>query len=257
MNFYRFTAPDTPIGSVLLRIRFRWQRWGLMLKRQHIAPPCLQLARQLVPQYTMVSLPRLKKLYELGENLAQDGPAGAVVECGVWNGGSSAMIAAGLHARGNSRAFWLFDSFEGLPQPTDKDEIAVQTGYFPGWCTGAVTRVEEAHRLAGGGASPLHIHPGWFEETLPLQGKAIGPIALLHVDADWYESVYTVFQTLYAQVVPGGVVVIDDYGSWRGCRRALEDFFGDSPLLAAQLYSIDGHAVYFTKPSEPAPTTTK
>lgn len=248
MNFYYFTAPDTLAGSVLLRARFMWQRWVMMLKRQHIAPPCLQLARKLVPQFTMVSLPRLRKLYELGETLAQGEIGGAVVECGVWNGGSSAMIAAGLHAHQETRTFWLFDSFEGLPEPTEKDGKAVQTRYFPGWCTGAVTRVEEAHNLAGTPPTSLQIVPGWFDETLSHQVEAIGPIALLHVDADWYDSVYTVFETMYSHVVTGGVIVIDDYGSWSGCRRALEDFFGDPAFQALEIRSIDGHAVYFVKP---------
>jgi len=248
MNPYQLTGPDTPLGKLLLRARLEWQRCRLAFAGERVDPRHLKLARKLVPQHTMVSLPRLQKLYSLGESLAQNGPDGAVVECGVWNGGSSAMLAAGLQHHGANRPFWLFDSFEGLPEPTEKDDKNVQKHYFPGWCTGAVTRVEEAHTLAGTPPTSLQIVPGWFDETLSHHVEAIGPIALLHVDADWYDSVYTVFETLYSHVVTGGVVVIDDYGSWSGCRRALEDFFGDPAFQALEIRSIDGHAVYFVKP---------
>ncbi len=248
MNRYQLTGPDTPFGKLLLRARLEWQRWGLGFAGERVDPHFLKLARKLVPQYTMVALPRLKKLYELGGLLAQEGPEGAVVECGVWNGGSSAMVAAGLSQHGATRPCWLFDSFEGLPEPTENDDAVVRDGYFPGWCTGAVARVEEAHRLAGTVPSSLQIIPGWFNETLAKQAEAIGPIALLHVDADWYDSVTTVFQTLYYQVVPGGVVVIDDYGSWSGCRRAVHDYFGEAGLHGLTLQPIDGHAVWFIKP---------
>ena len=241
-------APDTHLGKLLLRTRLEWQRCGMGLTGEPVDPHFLQLARKLVPQYTMVSLPRLKKLYELGAMLAQDGPDGAVVECGVWNGGSSAMMAAGIHAQGKVRPFWLFDSFEGLPEPTDKDDAVVRESYFPGWCTGAVDRVEEAHHHAGTPESTLQIIPGWFDETVARHADAIGPIALLHIDADWYDSVYTVLESLYAQVVPGGVVVIDDYGSWSGCRKAVHAYFGEEIVVALGLQKIDGNAVYFYKP---------
>jgi O-methyltransferase len=70
----------------------------------------------------------------------------------------------------------------------------------------------------------LQIRAGWFEETVPQLASEVGPIAILHVDADWYDSVSLVLRTLYRLVVPGGFVIIDDYGSWVGARRATDEF---------------------------------
>ena len=73
-------------------------------------------------------------------------------------------------------------------------------------------------------------------------------IALLHIDADWYESVKLVLERLYDRVSPGGFVVLDDYGYWEGCRRAWSEFWaGRGP--AAELVDVDGVGAYFQKPA--------
>ena len=65
---------------------------------------------------------------------------------------------------------------------------------------------------------------GWFQETLPGALEDVDEIAILHVDADWYESVSLVLETLYERVVPGGIVVIDDFKVWQGARDATLEF---------------------------------
>lgn len=250
MNFYRLAGPDTPLGKLLMTARAEGQLLGIRLGGGGPwITEFIRTARMLVPRYTMVSAERLKKLYALGAELGRGDIKGAVVECGVWNGGSSAIVAAGLKSAGDSdRPFWLFDSFEGLPQPTEKDEAKVRENYFPGWCTGGVERVREAHRLVGHSLESTTIVPGWFDDTLANHAEAVGPIALLHVDADWYDSVTTVLRTFYGQVVPGGIVVIDDYDNWSGCRKAVHDFFGDQVVATLVFRPIDNNAVWFYKP---------
>jgi hypothetical protein len=73
---------------------------------------------------------------------------------------------------------------------------------------------------------------GWFEDTLFASKGEIGSIALLHVDCDWYESVRLVLAELYDQIVPGGVIAIDDYYAWLGCRKAVDEFFDDVETLS-------------------------
>lgn len=93
----------------------------------------------------------------------------------------------------------------------------------------------------------MHLIRGWFEQTLPEHKKRIGPIALLHLDCDWYVSVGFCLSELYDQVVSCGFVVIDDYGHWLGCRRAVDEFLRqrtDNIVLT----KIDHEAVYFRKP---------
>jgi len=250
MNIYKLAGPDTALGKLLMTARAESQLLGIRLGGGGAGmAEFIRFARLLVPRYTMVSVERLKRLYELGAELHRSDLRGAVVECGVWNGGSSAIVAAGLKSAGDSdRRFWLFDSFEGLPEPTEQDEAKVRENYFPGWCTGGVERVREAHRLVGHDLETTTIVPGWFDQTLARHADAIGPIALLHVDADWYDSVTTVLSTFYAQVVSGGIVVIDDYGSWSGCRKAVHAFFGDDGVAALGFRPIDNNAVWFYKP---------
>ena len=83
---------------------------------------------------------------------------------------------------------------------------------------------------------------GWFHETLPEWRDKTGPIALLHIDCDWYTSIKTCLEQLYAQVVPGGYVVVDDYYRWLGCRQAVDEFLPDASLTA-----VDGNAVFWMK----------
>ncbi len=250
MNLYKLAGPDTRLGRILMTVRAETQILGLRLGGgDATTADVVRLARMLVPRYTMVSVGRLKKLFELGAELGRSGTEGAVVECGVWNGGSSAMVAAGLAAAGDTgRRFWLFDSFEGMPEPTEADEAKVRENYFSGWCKGGVERVHEAHRLVGHSLDLGTIVPGWFDDTLAHHADAIGPIALLHVDADWYSSVMTVLDVLYPRVVPKGTVVIDDYGRWSGCRMAVHDYFGDAQIATFALRPIDNAAVSFRKP---------
>ena len=86
---------------------------------------------------------------------------------------------------------------------------------------------------------------GWFRDTLP--GLPVGAIALLHVDADWYQSVREVLEHLFARVAPGGFVVLDDYGYWQGCRRAWEEYRAEHGLRV-ELTWVGSNAVYFRKP---------
>jgi Macrocin-O-methyltransferase (TylF) len=83
--------------------------------------------------------------------------------------------------------------------------------------------VSRALQPVGASATCAHFVNGWFEDTLFASKGEIGSIALLHVDCDWYESVRLVLAELYDQIVPGGVIAIDDYQHWLGCRKAVDE----------------------------------
>ena len=165
----------------------------------------------------MVSFTRGRTLFRLAQRVEADGIPGALVDCGAWNGGSTVMLANGAP----SREAWAFDSFEGLPEPGALDG-ARSTGYG-GKNVGSEARVRAAFERY---ASPdkLHIVKGWFEDTFPRTHHRIGPVAILHCDGDWYESVKLTLETFYPQVAPGGYVVIDDYGSWEGAQVATDEY---------------------------------
>ena len=159
---------------------------------------------------------------------------GAVVECGVWRGG---MIAGMAELLGPSREYVLCDSFQGLPpaEPALDGRAAVEwqantddPEYYDN-CSAPEEAARAAMALAP--AHRVRFVAGWFDVTLA-DVRPDGGIALLRLDADWYESTKTCLQQLYDRVVPGGLIVIDDYHTWDGCTRAVHDFLAARRLNA-------------------------
>jgi O-methyltransferase len=194
----------------------------------------------------MVGLARLKNLVRLAELIDLENIAGDIVECGTWNGGSGALLAQVGARSPHERMTWLFDSFEGLPAPSEKDGKAAVP--YRGKCRGATDSVREVLGKLAVPETRARIVPGWFQDTLAQ--APIQRIALLHIDADWYESVRFVLDTLYPRVTPGGYVVLDDYGYWQGCRTAWEEFQATLPAAPA-LVSVDGIGCFLRKPALP------
>ena len=248
MRFSQWRTADSWIGKGLILGRAVSQvSWFVMRQPSRAS---LRLARRMLrimPGHTMVAPARLVNLHRAVEVVEREGLPGDLVECGSWNGGSAAILGAACE---RPRTVWVFDSFEGLPAPDARDGATAQQRFFPGWCKGDPARVRAAFRKLGVPEARLRIVPGWFQDTLP--GAAVGPIAVLHVDADWYESVRCVLHAFYDRVVPGGVIVMDDYVKWEGCRRALHEFFEARGLHGIPLHPVDGWAVYFRKPQAPA-----
>ena len=164
---------------------------------------------------------RLINLHRLVQKVNRLNLPGDIVECGVWNGGSAAIMGVADQddeTSGKVRKLWLFDSFRGLPPPSNKDGRQARETYFQGWYHGDTEKVKRIFRRFRLSLQHVNIVAGWFDETL--QTADLQTIALLHIDADWYASVKIV-ETLYDKVVEGGFVVLDDYWRWtrvpRGC----------------------------------------
>jgi O-methyltransferase len=190
--------------------------------------------------YTMLGSRRGRTLHRLAAKVEEDGVPGAFVDCGVWNGGSTILMALGA----DGRELWAFDSFEGLPTPTEIDgELSFE---YIGACLGSEDRLRQGIAQYADGER-LHIRAGWFQDTLAKAADEVGPVALLHCDGDWYESVRLTLDVFYPLVSPGGYVVIDDYGAWPGARHATDEYrseVGDS----GRLRRIDHTGRYWRKP---------
>jgi O-methyltransferase len=226
----------------------------LQLRRAAGGDPQKLRAVQLVQPYTMVGFERLMNAYDVVKRAEKKQLSGAIVECGVYKGGSAAVMTMAASA---PRKTWLFDSFEGLPEPTAEDgEMAVEySGHRTGGalepigqCVGPLDVVKELFfgKLAID-PSRIEIRQGWFQDTLPNACKEIGPIAVLRLDGDWYDSTKVCLDHLYDLVVAGGFVIIDDYGYWEGCRRAVDEFLA-ARGLDVRLVTIDDSGVWFEKP---------
>jgi O-methyltransferase len=198
--------------------------------------------RSVLP-YTMMGLKRLRMLDYLAHRIDELGIAGDVVECGVCNGGSGALLASVACRSSHRRHTWLLDSFAGLPAAGPKDGALAAA--YTGLCRGSVASVRQALAKVAVTKESVTLVPGWFHETVPT--LPVRRIALLHIDADWYESVHVILCHLFDKMAPGGFVVIDDFDYWQGCQRAYDDFFGEGGFVP-KLIPVDGMAVYFQIP---------
>jgi hypothetical protein len=189
-----------------------------------------------VEPYTMTSLERLVALIQAVRYVVSHDIPGDFAECGVWRGGSiMAMMRALLQLNVQDRAFYLFDTYEGMPPPGEKDvtfrgEPAAEI-FEQVQCCASMEEVATVIHGMGYDRTKIHFVRGRVEQTLP----ACAPenIALLRLDTDWYESTRHELIHLYPRLSHGGVLIVDDYGHWRGARQATDEYFNQrrEPLL--------------------------
>jgi O-methyltransferase len=195
----------------------------------------------------MVSLQRLRMLDQLVRQIDGQGVLGDVVECGTYNGGSAAVLARVACRSPLNRHIWLLDSFAGMPPAGSRDGPAAAA--YAGLCCGSLESVRTVLRKVSVPDHAVTAVPGWFQDTLPK--FPVSKIALLHIDADWYDSVFICLDQLFDRVSPGGFIVLDDFGYWQGCREAWQDF-QTLRGLSIPLIGVDGIGVYMQKPETPS-----
>jgi hypothetical protein len=203
-----------------------------------------------VKPYTKARYLKLSNVYDLATLIEKSKIKGAFVECGVWKGGCAAVMAFVANRAKSSRKIWLFDSFEGLPEPTSKDfdKNGVFGKEFIEKNIASVDDVREIFfKILKMEEKNIVIKKGWFKDTLPLAKKEIGPIAILRLDADFYESTKCCLDNLYDNVISGGYIIIDDYHTWQGCKEAVDEFLIKRGLKV-KMINIDGEGTYFQKP---------
>lgn len=197
---------------------------------------------EAVAPYTMTSSERIAALVNAIRYVTKFSIPGAVVECGVWRGGSMMAAALELEETGELRPLYLFDTYEGMSRPDDVDvdrwgrsarEIMANEDRSTGQ-TWAVAGLEEVRRNVLSTAYPadlVHFVQGQVEETIPEQ--APDTIALLRLDTDFYESTRHELEHLVPRVSQNGVLIIDDYGHWEGARRAVDEWLAglERPVL--------------------------
>jgi O-methyltransferase len=194
-----------------------------------------------VRPYTMSTPQNLAVTVRLAVEAIEAGRRGAFVECGTWMGGVSfAMLLAQHHLYGKIvRPVWMFDSFQGLPAPDERDgPLALRyrqqtdAADYMNNCAAPLPEVMAAIRAFGLSPTEAVVVPGWFNETLPdhKQELARQGIAVLRVDCDFYEPVSYVLKELAPFVLEEGAIILDDYYAWDGCARATHDFLSQNDL---------------------------
>lgn len=203
--------------------------------------------------YSITSVERLVATIDAVDHVIARQVPGAFVECGVWRGGSVlAMVLELQHLGVDDRDIWLYDTFEGMTEPSSIDTSAFEQPALATW-RAAQRAGERAWRWffpddgfgdevrsllteSGYPLERLHFVAGKVEDTIPDQ--APDRLAILRLDTDWYESTRHELEHLYPRLVEGGVLLVDDYGHWAGCRRAVDEYFGPDgtapPVLLAR-----------------------
>ncbi len=274
---FSFATPDTPTDnphpdSMLKRLAVNISREFDRAKRKLLAPPGMKELPPEFPQdfsaftrklwetcgpYTMTSKERMAVLEQSVRYVAAARVPGAIVECGVGPGGSMMAAATVLQEMGDAeRDIYLFDTFAGMSEPTKEDVsvhgkqamVQYKKRLKDGVCNWiSYGKDEVAGNLARTGypSERLHLIEGMVEDTVP--PAEIGDIALLRLDTDWYESTRVEMEHLYPKLVPGGILLVDDYNRWLGSRKAVDDYLA-AHRIALFLSRVDDHAVVGVKP---------
>jgi hypothetical protein len=195
---------------------------------------------------TMTSIERMYALYQATCHVLDSGVPGDLVECGVWRGGSAMLMAYTLLSRGcTDRTIWLYDTFDGATTPGD-DDVQEMSGRLardildesersqddPFWAVAPRTVVESNLLRTRYPMDRFRFVQGDVLATIP--GEAPANLSILRLDTDWYQSTRHELEQLYPRLSPGGVLIVDDYGYWRGARKATDEYFqtvDDRPLL--------------------------
>ena len=204
-----------------------------------------------------------QKLLRLEDALRRtEGLGGDVVEFGVALGGSAIVLA---HQMGPHRSFVGFDVFEMIPPPSSPKDDAKSRERYERIRSGASTGIggdtyygyrsdllsDVRHAFERHGLSTdsdgITLHKGLFEDTWPT--ASISAVSMAHIDCDWYEPVRFCLGSCADVVVPGGILVIDDYYDYGGCRTAVDEFLGTDPEWRFE----DGPNPYLVR--SPGPTT--
>jgi O-methyltransferase len=234
---------------MILNSRWAWFVKGL---------PDFARARAMfrIKRYTMTSPTRCRTLWDQCSELIRKQVPGCFVECGVWRGGSAGLMGLAMRHLGEQRPLHLFDSFEGLPEPTaiDEAEAKIYSGNRAsgklasvGQCQAGLPEVERfLFDFLNLNRNQVKLHVGWFQNTLPTDAPKLGKIALLRLDGDWYESTMVCLNHLYPQLSPGGIVILDDYHAWAGCKKATDEY-RQQHGITTPMHRIDDVAFYWIK----------
>lgn len=229
-------------------------------------------AVQLTKGFSMLAPINLFTLYEQAVYCENKNIEGCFVECGVWKGGAVGIMAkANLDFGKTRREIHLFDAFDDICPPDAnidgekaiKDAKEIMGLENEAEMRGQLDSVKGAYDKMGGHgtidicnkllvniikypAEKIHYHKGWFQDTIPAKKSSISDIAILRLDGDWYDSIKVCLENLFDKVKKGGLIVIDDYGYYEGCTKAVDEFLELRNIKTFLSYSRVG-CRYFLK----------
>ncbi|MBR0697501.1 TylF/MycF/NovP-related O-methyltransferase [Bradyrhizobium lablabi] len=224
-------------ANLAMLARRVFDRFGLDIARQDapfLEPEFREYSAICAP-YTMVSRERLYAQFQAVKYVSEHAIAGDIVECGVWRGGVSMLGALALLARADTtRQIWLYDTFAGMAEPGAEDVspwdgnnamrlwTKNRTMEHNDWCYASIDEVRRNLLSTRYPEDRLTFVKGDVAETLYEQVP--DKIAVLRLDTDWYASTKIELEVLFPRLAKGGVLLVDDYGAWSGCKKAVDEY---------------------------------
>ncbi|HZX49808.1 MAG TPA: TylF/MycF/NovP-related O-methyltransferase [Candidatus Paceibacterota bacterium] len=205
-------------------------------------------------KHTMTSKGKVYALYNAVKYILQAGIPGDFVECGVWRGGNTMLIAYMLlEMQDTSRKIYLYDTFEGMVEPTPNDYTFLnqipavlrwkreQKDAYNEWCFAPLEEVQEAMFSTGYPKDRMVFVKGKVEKTIPQTMPE--QISLLRLDTDWYESSRHELAHLFPLLARKGVLILDDYRYWAGQKKATDEYFTETKTPMLLVDNIGGATV--------------
>ena len=233
--------------DLYLDVRRRWPEvYGEYVRLREFGLGYNRSMQHLGFSHTMLNRRRVENIEFCLETILREHVPGDCMECGVWRGGAVIFMRGYLAAHQvTDRTVWVADSFEGIPAPTLPQDgglnLSKATHPMLAIDLDTVRNLFERYGLLDG---QVRFLKGWFKDTLP--AAPVERLALLRLDGDLYESTMDALQALYHKVVPGGFVIIDDYGCLEPCRRAVIEFREQHGIIEP-VHEVDWTAVYWRR----------
>lgn len=252
-RYCRAAGPWAPSGKMARKVLPALQRVlatrNLEIVRQlQVGPTDREQGCYWPPEaHTMLGTRRLDNLHSCIRAVIHDGIAGDFIEAGVWRGGAAIFMRAALAAyEDSSRAVWVADSFEGLPEP-DPVRYPADSGdslWREEYLAVSLEEVKANFEKFGLLDARVRFLKGWFKDTLAQ--APINQLAVVRLDGDMYESTIQSLAALYPRLAVGGYLIVDDYNNIPACRKAVEDF-RTTNRITEPIEEIDWTAIYWRR----------
>jgi O-methyltransferase len=209
---------------------------------------------KIVKPFTMTSEERIIKLFESLEYIRTNNIEGDLVECGVWKGGNIlGMMEYLYYHKMENCNIWLYDTFKGMTKPGENDidfnnnkamDVLNTNELYK--CYSSLEEVRNNLNLSNLSIDKLVYVIGDVCETLDNNNNVPKKISLLRLDTDWYESTKKEMEILYPNLVNNGILIVDDYGHWKGSRKAIDEYIFEKELKL-HIEKIDYTGIKITK----------